>query len=272
MKLLKKRIFIIIFIVFCATSALAADLGTLIPGINNSITISIDFLDKDKQEPPENRYAQIINSNFNPNESIYLQTLDGTTITTLPTYIYVEKKATSYKLFLSCQEDTPGGFYNFSLYLFTNKNGKIEGEQYLDFTFRIERNITLTEIPLWNPPSLGEPWESQILSRHTIKLTANHDWKLYLKAFESLQGLHAVIIQRNPENLSSPIDVIVSTNLTQVLEGSSTKNNQEKAIVFTILTYAEDQRLLPAGSIDITIFLEAILVPDNSSQVFITKL
>jgi len=236
---------------------LAGDLGTLVPGPNNAKTITIDLISK--HIPPETHYVQIMFANFENGNHIFLTTEDNQLLSSESIEVPVEKKETSYDLLLQSDFSASPDIYFFVLYTYTVKNGKFisESQQYHIYYFIISKWIILEETTPWYPPPTGESWEQAAIAQHTIKVAANDNWELSLKSLQNYPGLHAVSIEKEPEFPRPPLDLVVDCNLTKILEGSKTSTTETGDRVFTIILYFDDWTNLPAGQIDISLYLEA---------------
>lgn len=250
---------LILIAVFCCCQPVSAgDLGTLLPGPSNTKTITIDLISSNN--PSETHYVQIMFANFDNGNHIFLTTESNQLLSSEPIEVPVNKKETSYNLFLQSDFSAPPGIYFFILYTYTVKNGKLisESQQYLIFFFVISKWIILEETTPWYPPPTGEPWEEATVAQHTIKIAANDNWELALKSLQNYPGLHAVFIEKEPEFPRPPLDLTVDCTLTKAIEGSNTTEVGVKT--FTILLYFDDWTALPAGQIDISLYLEAQIV------------
>ena len=239
---------------------LAGDLGTLAPGQNNAKTIAIDLISKHNSS--EIHYVQIMYANFDNGNHIFLTTEDNQLLSSVPIEVPVENKEVSYDLFLQSDFSAPPGIYFFMLYTYTAKKGKLisESQQYHVFFFIISKWIILEETTPWYPPPIGEPWEESTIAQHTIRIAANDNWELALKSLQNYPGLHAVFIEKEPEFPRPTLDLTVDSTLTKVIEGSKTNTTESGVKIFTILLYFDDWTSLPAGQIDISLYLEAQIV------------
>lgn len=250
-------VLLIVITILCNVHpVLASDLGSLVPGENNAQTITIGI---SKHLKPENHYAQILDTNFVNGNNVFLTTNDGRLITSEPTEVFVNKKDTSYNLTLQIEPSIAANTYWFILYTYTTKNGKLiaESQKTELYSFEIGKWITIEEITPWYHFSFNETWAANSLSLHTIKIMANDDWSLYAKCTQDYQGLHAVFIEKDPEFVSFPTDFLVTQDLLEVLKGSKTTGTKTEEKVITIVLYFDDWTAIPAGKIDISLYLEA---------------
>lgn len=257
-----KALFLALSIVFCwfaPFNALASDLGTIVPGkdLVQPLTIQID-----KHKKPEHHYAQILDTNFDLGRFASITTNDGSQVGNQSVEVFVEHKDTSYDLFLEVKPWIPAGDYYFVLYTYSIKNDKLifESQTIETYYFSVPSWILLEEIDLWYPPLSGQHWELNAISYHTFRVAANYNWKLSIRSIQGFPGLHGVFIENNSE-INLPVkDIIIDNQLKEVLKDTKTVSEDKTWQVYTLILYLDDITVLPAGFVDILLYLESSII------------
>ncbi|MDD2430229.1 MAG: hypothetical protein PHD88_02695 [Firmicutes bacterium] len=228
-----------------------------------TITVNPDHI-KNKNHQP----AVIFLENNFDGAPIYLKTSDGEIVNfTDPVIAPVPARSSSFQLFLSCDNDAPAGEYSFSIRTYVmNINNQYPAwgsTQEIEYEFQILSGLTLKEISLWTPPVTGEPWESNIVSRHTLRVTSNDDWQFSLQGIQICEGLHAVLFEKEPQVLTTHRNVQVSDTLTTIFDAPLTIGRTNNEAIFTLVLYIEDFTVVPAGELDLEIYVEVETLPES---------
>ncbi|MDD2430230.1 MAG: hypothetical protein PHD88_02700 [Firmicutes bacterium] len=259
-----RSIIIIFLIAFSIQTAFAFDLEILKPRPENYIEVVV-YLNHDARQYEEH-YVMFTSKNFKT-PPIYLNTTDNKVVSYDETRVPVEKHDSTYKLYLSCDFGTLAGEYQFTIhtYALNPNSGKIDEKtvQNLNFTFQIAPVLTLEEIEVWHPPKTGESWESNIVSTHTLRVTSTENWQLSLQGIQSCEGLHAVLFERDPVVLTTHRNILVKDDLTIVFDAPNTTKRTNNEAIFTVILYVDDFSVVPAGEIDLNIYVEAETLPKS---------